>query len=141
MPYTELVAKKIGEQDGKAIWELHEPLEWTNGIMKLKVPALFQCDYASVPRIPIAFMLMGDTAHEAGTVHDYLYREGAVLEDERVTRECTRDEADKIFLIIMGEMGINWFKRQAMYRAVRLGASAHWRKRKVLEPFMEGYKW
>lgn len=141
MPYTELIAKKIGEQDSKAIWELHEPLEWTNGVWKVIVPALFQCDYASVPRIPIAFMLVGDTAHEAGTVHDYLYREGAQLIDGRVTREPTRQEADDIFLKIMGEMGINWFKRQAMYRAVRLGASRHWRVRKVMEPFMEGYKW
>lgn len=137
MPYTELVSKKVGYQDGKTIWELHEMLSWCNGIYTVVVPVGFQCDFASVPRLPVAYLLVGGMGEIAGTVHDYLYREGAQLVDGRVTREPSRSEADYIFYNILGEEGVSWWKRKAMYHAVRYCAGQHWQKRKVMEPFIQ----
>ena len=77
MPYTPLIIKKVCVQDDKTIFELHEPLEWTNGVKKVTVPVEFQCDLASVPRVPLAYLVVGGMGEVAGTVHDYLYREGA----------------------------------------------------------------
>jgi len=141
MPYTDLVSQKVGYQDGKTIWELHEMLSWCNGIYTVVVPKGFQCDFASVPRLPVAYLLVGGMGEIAGTCHDYLYREGAELIEGRVTREPTRAEADYIFLHILGEEGVVWWKKRAMYRAVRLCAGQHWKKRKVMEPFIKQEVW
>lgn len=130
MPYNTLVVKKIGDVCDRSIWEIHEPFEWTNGIIKVIVPVGFQCDFASIPQF--ALSILGDIGQEAGVIHDYLYREGAIP-------EVTRTEADYIFFQICGEMGIEYWKRLAMYKAVRIGAGAHWQKKKVLDQFMEGY--
>jgi hypothetical protein len=141
MPYTELVSKKVGYQDGKTIWELHEMLSWCNGIYSVVVPVGFQCDFASVPRLPVAYLLVGGMGEIAGTIHDYLYREGSQLVDGRVTREPSRSEADYIFYNILGEEGVSWWKRKAMYHAVRVGAGRNWHKRKVMEPFIKQEVW
>lgn len=138
MPYSPLIIKKVCVQDGKTIFELHEPLTWTNGIKTVTVPGPgFQCDLASVPRIPLAYLIVGGMGEVAGTCHDYLYREGAILTDGLVTRESTRKEADDIFLTILGEEGVSWWKRKAMYHAVRGFAGKNWQKRKVMDPFIK----
>lgn len=38
------------------------------------VPAEMITDFASVPRLPLAWWLVGDTAHRAAVVHDLLYQ-------------------------------------------------------------------
>jgi hypothetical protein len=40
----------------------------------IRVPAEFITDFASVPRTPLAWWLVGDTSHRAAVVHDYLYQ-------------------------------------------------------------------
>ena len=137
MPYSNLIIKKVCVQDDKTIFELHESLEWTNGVKRVTVPAEFQCDLASVPRIPLAYLIVGGMGEVAGTVHDYLYREGAEITEGIVTREPTRKEADDIFLTVLGEEGVSYWKRKAMYYAVRVGAGRNWHKRKVMEPFIQ----
>lgn len=137
MPYSNLIIKKVCVQDDKTIFELHEKLVWTNGVKTVVVPPLFQCDLASVPRIPLAYLIVGGMGEVAGTVHDYLYREGATLIDGIVTREPTRKEADDIFLTVLGEEGVSYWKRKAMYYAVRGFAGKNWHKRKVSDPFIK----
>lgn len=144
MPYNELIVEKIGDVDDKAIWMLHEPFEWTNGIITATAPKGFQCDFASIPQM--ALSILGDIGQEAGVIHDFLYREDAFMDEiigeegVVVTHQPTRGMADWIFFQICGEMGIEWWKRTAMYKAVSIGAGSHWHKRKVMEPFMEGYE-
>jgi hypothetical protein len=130
MPYSKLVACKIGELDGRTVWELDEPFQYTNGVIKITIDKGFQCDFCSVPRVPIAYLLVGAIGEEAGLVHDYGYREGAIP-------KMTRAEVDKLFYNILGECGVSWWKRKAMYYAVRVGAGRNWHKRKVMEPFIQ----
>lgn len=85
-------------------------------IAPIVVPAGFVTDFASVPRLPLAYLLAGDCAHEAAVIHDYLYRTG----------KADRKTADEIFLEAMGAQGIPAWRRYGMYWAVRLfGGSSY----------------
>jgi hypothetical protein len=73
---TDLCAKLI---DDDTIWELEKPLLYQSSLLKtlVKIPEGFQTDFASIPRIPIIFEILGDTAHREGVLHDYLFRRDA----------------------------------------------------------------
>lgn len=77
----------------------------------LDVPAGFVTDFASVPRVPVVYMLFGDRAHHESVVHDYLYQ----------THLCNRGAADKVFLEAMKARGKSAFVRRGMYWGVVLG--------------------
>lgn len=60
--------------DGR--WVLRQALVyWSARAGKIVVPAGFRTDFASVPRLPLVYLLAGDTAHAAAVVHDWLYQE------------------------------------------------------------------
>jgi hypothetical protein len=83
----------------------------------IHVPRNFVTDFASVPRIPVAWLLTGDTGHRAAVIHDWLYR----------SHERSRAEADKLFYRILREDGEPLWRAVIMYAAVRLfgGAAYH----------------
>lgn len=59
---------------GKRRWMTLAPLCYQSDVLgyTLRIPAEFITDFASVPRIPLAWWLVGDTAHRPAVVHDYL---------------------------------------------------------------------
>lgn len=79
------------------------------------VPAGFNTDFASVPRVPVAFLLTGGTADRPAIVHDFLYRTGA--ED--------RKTCDAIFAEAMEATGVAAWRRGLMWAGVRVGGRAH----------------
>lgn len=100
--------------DVNDVWRLSEPLVFVSDeVGKIIVPPLFLTDFASVPRIPFAFLLTGNTGRYAATVHDYLY--GNHLFD--------RATSDRIFLDALVTIGISWWRRNLMYAAVRVFGS------------------
>jgi len=104
------------QNDGRGAWRLTEPFVYQSDIAgNITVPAGFVTDFASVPRVPVAFWLTGDTAHDAAVVHDYLYTTGQV---DRAT-------ADAVLLEAMALSGIPAWRRYAMYWAVRAFGGAH----------------
>lgn len=82
---------------------------------RLCVPTGFVTDFASVPRLPFAYMLFGDTAHRAAVLHDYLYSLG----------KCKREYADFVLMSAMQADGQGWFMRKAMWLGVRLFGGSH----------------
>ena len=73
-----LVAEKIdeAESNGRAEWRLAQDLVYVSeSIGNVIIPRGFTTDMASVPRLPLAYWLAGDTAHASAVVHDYLCRE------------------------------------------------------------------
>lgn len=75
---TQLAAVKIAEatSSGRAEWMLAAPLVFVSELAgRIVVPQGFATDFASVPRLPLAYWLTGDTAHASAVVHDYLCRE------------------------------------------------------------------
>src|SRR6187431_3078376 len=73
---TPLRATKVG----KRTWVVDQPLMYESTVAQrvFIVPEGFVTDLASVPRIPLAFLLTGGTADEAAVVHDFIYSRAIV---------------------------------------------------------------
>jgi len=106
-------------------WRLAQPLVYESDLIgPVTVPAGFETDFASVPRVPVAYMLFGDRAHHEAVIHDYLYR----LDSNPVVE---REVADKVFMEAMEVRGKGWFVRNAMYLGVRIGGWTAYHKKRV----------
>lgn len=115
MPFLTTLDVSLADQQfdgGRQIWRLDSPLVYhrISTDTTYTVPAGFHSDFSSVPRLPFAYWLTGDHAHLAAVVHDWLY----------VTAITDKPTADAIFLDAMSETGVVWWRRHAMYTAVRL---------------------
>lgn len=96
------------------IEEIGQPL------VRIVVPAGFITNFASVPRVPIAFELFGGIGDKAATVHDFLYSKASG--DTHARNWC-----DAVFHHAMLSTGVSPEKAQLMYDAVRVGGGAHWK--------------
>jgi len=107
------VAKLPGRQ-----WRLLAPLRYQSAVLGtlIEVPTGFLTDLASVPRLPLAYLLAGDTAHEAAVVHDYLTQ----------VHICTRAQADAVFYEAMAVTGEPRWRRVLMWSAVRVAGGWAW---------------
>nr|DAJ24678.1 MAG TPA: Protein of unknown function (DUF1353) [Caudoviricetes sp.] len=102
-------------------WEVMEDYFYQTSRGVIVVPKGFKTDYASVPRI-FRNIINSYSKHGRGAVvHDWLY-------SSQCKTDITREEADKIFLEIMAECGVNKIKRKFMYRMVRIFGSSHFRR-------------
>ena len=107
-------------------------------IRRIKIPAGFISDGASVPRglWTITGITRDGLIRSAALVHDFLYFYGGDLpagsyqrigskDDSNLTwidleKIWTRKNADRIFCRIMRECGVSMFKRRMAYRGVRM---------------------
>ncbi len=98
-------------------WTLNRKLVYKSAVTgrTYTVPRGFNTDFASVPRLPVAYVLTGNTAHQAAALHDYLYRTGA---EDRTT-------CDAIFREAMAATGIPGWRAWMMWVGVRLGGRRH----------------
>ena len=92
-------------------YELLSPLRYYSKLCyeNIIVPEGFVTDFASVPRVPLAYLLCGNTAHRAAVVHDYLYRQG-----------WKRDIADRVLYEACRATGMSWWRSRLIYTAVRI---------------------
>lgn len=114
---TSLVMENATDQDdGK--WRLTQPLIYDSDVAGrvFVVPAGFITDLASVPRVPIAYMLAGGTSNEASVIHDYLYSSHIV---DRETADAVLKEASAV-------TGVPAWRRGIMWAAVRAFGASHW---------------
>lgn len=115
---TTLTATKVREagSHGRSTWRLQTDLAYLSELYgMIVVPAGFETDFASVPRVPIAWWLAGGTADASAVIHDYLVR--------RHYPQCKiswRRAAD-VFREAMKHEGVPAWRRWLMYHAV-LGA-------------------
>ena len=112
---TDLIVK-----ESEDIAVLVQPLVYESDVagIRIEVPAGFVTDFASVPRLPIIYMLTGNTAKEAAVVHDYLY--GAHI--------TTREVADAVFREASIVTGVPAWRAWMMWAGVRAGGASHWDK-------------
>lgn len=101
-------------------WRLTRPLIYSSRRygQVIEAHAGFVTDYASVPRLPLVYALVGDTGHREAVIHDYLYRHGAPT--------WTRRQADQIFRDALLEHEPAW-RAWLMWAGVRLGGRRAWR--------------
>lgn len=114
---TDLVVKEL--PDGT--WEVCEALRFRRALRTkwetYLVPKGFVTDFASVPRLPVVYLLAGNTAHAAAVVHDYLYQ-------THLTR--SKPKADLVFLDAMKATGVPAWRRWLMYSAVSVCGFSSW---------------
>jgi hypothetical protein len=111
--HTKLQAEK---QNGG--WRLITSLRYVSALTPgwIVVPPGFETDFASVPRLPLAYLVAGNTAHAPAVVHDYLYRMSTV----------SRQLADAIFYEAMVVDGVSRWRAYLMWAAVRaFGAGSY----------------
>ncbi len=104
-------------------WRLDDDLIYISDILGLiRVPRGYCTDFASVPRLPLAYWITGGRATLPAIVHDHIY--------DCHPPEITREQADRVFLEAMHARKDP--KRRAlryvMYWGVRLGGGKAWRR-------------
>lgn len=104
---------------GRGIWRITEAFKYYSELLGLvlTVEAGFLTDYASVPRVPIAYWLFGDTSHEAAVLHDWLFHHHEV---------CDEATANKVLLEAMEVAGIPSWRRAGIYAGVCIGGKSSW---------------
>ena len=99
--------------EASGTWVLDHALVYFSEIIggQITVPKGIATDFASVPRIPIVYLLYANRGRKAAVVHDFMYR----------TKMATRAVCDAVFreaLIADGEsLAVSW----AMWAGVRIG--------------------
>lgn len=108
-----LCCKQITDDE----WELTEDLVYDAGRFGvITAKRGFVCDFCSVPRLPIVFLLTGGQYEGAGVIHDYIYRYGGM----------SREDADTVFYMALRDLGCPPWKAGLMHKAVRLGGKKLW---------------
>lgn len=104
--------------DGRGSWELFAPLAFYSVVLGklITVPVGFKTDYASIPRLPVVFLLFDGWGNRAAVIHDWLY----------TTQMCTRELADRVFREALLVCGVPAWRAQAMYLGVREFGASHW---------------
>ena len=124
---TELDVKLKDEN----IWVLEKPLVYYSSLLKSKnkqpqivVPAGFECDLASVPRIPFIYAAWGGRVHREAVLHDYLYRIDSIPVVSFLI-------ANRVFLEAAKLRKKSWYIRWPMFFGVTLGGYFYYHKRLV----------
>lgn len=110
---------QIADDKDDGQWILMYPLYYRSELLKrtIVVPAGTKTDLASVPRIPIVFLLCGDTSREAAVLHDYLYQ----------SKLLSREMSDAILREASAATGVPAWRRNMMWAGVRLFGGLRWK--------------
>ena len=106
-------------------WQLLQPFVYYVGTDPsehvISVPIGFVTDFASIPRA--CWWLYPPTGRwgKAAVIHDYLYR--------TPSQQCTRKQADQIFVEAMTVLGVPRHRRAIMYRALRIFGARNFKAR------------
>ncbi len=117
---VELISASI--KSGRRTYLLSKPLrvKLSNGIkIKVEVPAGFETDFASIPRLLWPLFPPDGPWLEASIVHDYCYREQVPF---------SRFFADALFRELMRQYEVPWWRRILFFWAVRLFGWIWWKK-------------
>ena len=118
-----LKVEKIGDQD----YILLDDLVYENNTLIITVKSGFWFDAISIPKI---FWTLIDSpftgkAVRSATIHDGLY----------ASQHLSKKDCDKIFLECMKCDGVSYFKRYAMYLAVKYGGHQAYNDTEDLEHY------
>lgn len=104
-------------QTDRKTWRLLAPFSYLDPEQgRLTVPVDFATDFASVPRLPVVFELVGAYGHAAAVLHDWLYR----------TATLPREQADRVFFNALRSSGIARWRAWLMWSGVRIGGARHY---------------
>lgn len=98
--------------------QLLAPLVYYSELLQreVTVAAGFVTDFASVPRLPFAYMVVGGKGKRAACLHDWLYSGAA----------ADRKSADRVFAEALRACGYGRLVENLMYAGVRFGGGSHY---------------
>ena len=100
--------------------------------IQITVESGFITDFASVPKIPFAYLLFGGIGNYPAVTHDGLYSISSKVEvidiETGAPFVVTRQWADEVFKAGLIERGIPTYKVNLMYWAVRLKGDSFYKK-------------
>lgn len=100
-------------------WKMLEPFNYLAvGDNLITIPKGFVHDLASIPKVFRMFFSVNGPHRNAAILHDWGYYKGGYVSEYL---KLKRVQVDKLFLNAMKETGVGYFKRYAMYYAVRVG--------------------
>ena len=104
---------------GRGIWRVEQPFAYQSDILgkTITVEPGFLTDFASVPRVPVAYWLFGDTTHRAAVIHDWLYHHHEV---------CDEATANLVLLEAAKVARIPAWRRLGIYLGVKIGGESSW---------------
>lgn len=109
---------RVADNTDDGRWIVAAPLIYQSDLARQTfiVPCGFQTDMASVPRLPLVFLLVGDSSRAASVVHDFLYSSHAV----------SRQVADGVLREASAVTQVPRWRRWIMWVGVRLFGASHW---------------
>jgi hypothetical protein len=113
-----------GMRGSSRLFQLLESFRFIRHPEPITVPAGFVTDGASVPRLFWNILGPFGSYFEPAIVHDYLYSVH--------NTKYTRPQCDAIFLEAMACANVPWFRRNLIYRCVRLGGGSSFKAFKAL---------
>ena len=110
-------------------WRLERAYTFSDGPNTITVPADFEFDLASIPRIFWWLIAPFELSVAAPLLHDFLYQHrgdppGAIVPP----RVYSRAEADELFRTVMDLEGVPGWRRTLAYVAVRAFGWLGWRE-------------
>lgn len=120
--FLSTLSVELVDADEQGKWKVTKPLVFFSVVAKttLVVPEGFVTDFASVPRIPVLFDLLGDQGHMAATLHDWLYTAPHPLP--------TRALADEVLKEALIAQGVDDMEATLMFLGARLGGDSFYDK-------------
>lgn len=107
-------------------WLVAEDFKYCGHGLRLLIFKGTVTDLASIPRLFWNVIAPFELSLTAPLIHDCFYRAGGNFQGYRRTRE----QVDKLFLAIMKDEGVGWFRRNIAYRAVRMFGASAWQEKK-----------
>lgn len=132
-----LRVEQVGWVDGRPEWRTLARLRYISSRLGgvVEIPADFDFDGASVPRLPLVWLVAGGRGTAAAALHDYGYQRGGVAVDGTF-QALSRHEIDSLFSEALAAdpmSGTNAVGRWIMWAGVRLGGRWPWRKHQARE--------
>jgi hypothetical protein len=101
----------------------------------IKIEAGFKTDYCSIPRLPIAYWLLGNMGKAAGLLHDALYSNydgvSIMFHDTQELLTADRLWADEVLLNALHFLDMSWWRARLIYTAVRIFGALYYKKDKA----------
>jgi hypothetical protein len=110
-------------------WRLEAAYTYHDGATAITVPAGFEFDLSTVPRVFWPLIAPFELSIVAPLLHDFLYRYGGKPPTGSVSppRTYERGEVDRMFREIMEAEGVPAWRRALAYAAVRVFGRDEWR--------------
>lgn len=118
---TSLNTQRVSDNlcSGRGVDRITRPFAYESDLLGriVIVEPGFLTDYASVPRVPLGYLLLGGRAAQPAVIHDWLYHHHEV---------CDEDTANRVLFEAMVADGTPGWVRALIYLGVKIGGASSW---------------